>query len=102
MTEPTTSLDPRFSDPASTATPWTDTQRALDAELFWITTVRADGRPHVSPLVAEWLDDAIYFATGEAEQKPSTFGPIRTWCSRPVVTFGTADSASWSKARPCR
>ena len=70
MTEPTTTLDPRFSDPASSATPWTDTQRALDdAELFWITTVHADGRPHVSPLVAVWLDDAIYFATGEAEQK---------------------------------
>ena len=70
MTEPTTTLDPRFSDPASSATPWTDTQRALDdAELFWITTVHADGRPHVSPLVAVWLDDAIYFTTGEAEQK---------------------------------
>ena len=29
-----------------------------------ITTVRADGRPHVTPLVAVWLDDAIHFATG--------------------------------------
>jgi len=25
-------------------------------ELFWISTVRADGRPHVTPLVAVWLD----------------------------------------------
>jgi len=39
------------------------------AELFWITTVRADGRPHVTPLVAVWLDDALYFSTGETEQK---------------------------------
>jgi nitroimidazol reductase NimA-like FMN-containing flavoprotein (pyridoxamine 5'-phosphate oxidase superfamily) len=70
MTEPTTTLDPRFSDHASSATSWTDTRRVLDdAELFWITTVHADGRPHVSPLVAVWLDDAIYFTTGEAEQK---------------------------------
>jgi general stress protein 26 len=44
--------------------------RALEtAELFWITTVRADGRPHVSPLVAVWLDGAIHFSTGAAEQK---------------------------------
>jgi Pyridoxamine 5'-phosphate oxidase len=39
------------------------------AELFWLTTVRADGRPHVTPLVAVWLDDAIHFATGAEEQK---------------------------------
>jgi len=40
-----------------------------DAELFWITTVRVDGRPHVTPLVAVWLDDAIHFATGAGEQQ---------------------------------
>jgi nitroimidazol reductase NimA-like FMN-containing flavoprotein (pyridoxamine 5'-phosphate oxidase superfamily) len=68
--EPTTALDSRFSDTAAVATSWSDTRHALEtAELFWITTVRNDGRPHVSPLVAVWLDDAIHFATGAAEQK---------------------------------
>ena len=37
--------------------------------MFWLTTVRADGRPHVTPLVAVWLDGAIYFGTGADEQK---------------------------------
>jgi general stress protein 26 len=70
MTSPLASIDARFSDPEATATPWGETQRALEAaELFWITTIRADGRPHMSPLVAVWLDDAIHFCTGEAEQK---------------------------------
>ena len=47
-----------------------ETRRALEAaELFWISTVRADGRPHVTPLVAVWLDDALHFATGPGEQK---------------------------------
>jgi general stress protein 26 len=70
MGAPTTSLDPRFSDPAATPTPWPDTLRAIEtAELFWITTVRADGRPHVTPLVAVWLDGALHFCTGAAEQK---------------------------------
>ena len=39
------------------------------AELFWITTVRADGRPHLTPLTALWLDEAIHFGTGADEQK---------------------------------
>jgi nitroimidazol reductase NimA-like FMN-containing flavoprotein (pyridoxamine 5'-phosphate oxidase superfamily) len=39
------------------------------AELFWISIVRADGRPHVTPLVAVWLEGALHFATGSQEQK---------------------------------
>ena len=39
------------------------------AELFWISTVRADGRPHVTPLVAVWHDGAIHFTTQESAQK---------------------------------
>ena len=39
------------------------------AQLSWITTVRADGRPHITPLVAVWLDDALHFSTGADEQK---------------------------------
>ena len=70
MSAPKTSLDSRFSDPAATATSWDDTVAAIEsAELFWITTVRADGRPHVTPLPAIWLDGALHFCTGAAEQK---------------------------------
>ena len=70
MMQPVTELDERFSDPAATAAEWDQTRRTLeDAELFWVATVRADGRPHATPLVGVWLDDAIYFATGFGEQK---------------------------------
>lgn len=70
MNEPVTTLDKRFSDPDAAATEWEQTRQALEtAELFWITTVRVDGRPHVTPLVAVWLDDAIHFSTGPSEQK---------------------------------
>ena len=70
MSEPTTELDSRFSDPDAVATGWEETRRALEAaELFWISTVRQDGRPHVTPLVAVWLDDALHFCTGPTEQK---------------------------------
>ena len=67
---PVTALDERFSDPDAVATRWDETLRVIEAaELFWISTVRADGRPHVTPLPAVWLDGAIHFCTGIAEQK---------------------------------
>lgn len=70
MREPVTKLDPRFSDPNAAPTSWAQTRRILEsAELFWICTVRGDGRPHVTPLVAVWLEGAIHFSTGATEQK---------------------------------
>jgi general stress protein 26 len=65
-----TTIDARFSEPDTSPTPWEETRAALEAaQLFWVTTVRADGRPHATPLVAVWLDDALHFATGPEEQK---------------------------------
>jgi nitroimidazol reductase NimA-like FMN-containing flavoprotein (pyridoxamine 5'-phosphate oxidase superfamily) len=70
MTTPRTRLDERFSEPDTAATSWEDARKVLEtAELTWITTVRADGRPHQSPLVTVWQDDRIHFATGTEEQK---------------------------------
>ncbi len=67
MPEPVTTIDSRFSDPAAVATPWEQTLRVLEtAELSWLSTVRADGRPHVTPLVAVWFEGAVYFSTGVA------------------------------------
>jgi hypothetical protein len=48
------------------------------AQLFWIVTVRGDGRPHLTPLVAVWMDGALHFSTGEEEQKGSTFAATPT------------------------
>jgi hypothetical protein len=70
MTTPETKLDRRFSAPDAAAAGWDETVRSLeDAQLSWICTVRADGRPHLTPLVAVWLEGALYFSTGEGEQK---------------------------------
>jgi general stress protein 26 len=71
MADPVRShLDTRFSDPGAVATGWDQTLEALkQAELFWVTTVRSDGRPHTTPLVAVWADGALHFSTGVGEQK---------------------------------
>ena len=68
--EPVPEQDIRFGDPESPPTPWVDAVRVLEAaELFWISTVRTDRRPHVTPLPAVWLDGRLHFCTGPAEQK---------------------------------
>jgi nitroimidazol reductase NimA-like FMN-containing flavoprotein (pyridoxamine 5'-phosphate oxidase superfamily) len=63
-------LDQRFSDPAAEPTPWADVVDVLEkAELYWITTVRPDGRPHVTPLIGVVVDEVAHFCTGLEEQK---------------------------------
>lgn len=70
MSEPTTDLQPRFSGPGATPTPWAVARDALArAEVYWLTTVRPEGRPHVAPLIGVWLDGAFHFCTGEDERK---------------------------------
>lgn len=39
------------------------------AELYWLTTVRPDGRPHVTPFIGVWWDGALHFCTGPGERK---------------------------------
>jgi len=70
MISPVTTLDERYSDANAVAITWEETKRAIEiAELFWLTTVRADGRPHSTPVVAMWDAGALHFTTGSEEQK---------------------------------
>lgn len=91
MDNPVTELDARFSDPGVQPTAWEETQGVLEnAQLTWLTTVRADGRPHVTPLVAVWLEGALHFCTGPEEQKAVNL------VANPNVVLTTGDS-TWNK-----
>lgn len=68
--EPRATLDTRYSEDRAQPTPWAHAVDLLErAELFWISTVRPDGRLHVTPVVAVWIDDALHFSSGPDEQK---------------------------------
>jgi hypothetical protein len=91
--------------PRGGVTPWEETRRVLEtAEMFWLSTDRADGRPHVTPCVPVWHDGAIHFTATDTAQKTvklrgnphvilttgiftstmktnNEFSPIRTSCS---------------------
>ncbi|WP_329616709.1 pyridoxamine 5'-phosphate oxidase family protein [Streptomyces brevispora] len=69
-TGPTAELDARYSSSDAEARPWADAAKVLtEAELYWLTTVRPDGRPHVTPLIGVWWQGALYFSTGADERK---------------------------------
>ena len=65
MQDPIATIDLLHSgSPDNLATPWEETRRVLEAaEVFWLATVRADGRPHVTPVAAAWLDGILRFQT---------------------------------------
>lgn len=88
---PETRLDARYSDETATATPWPQAEALLaEAELFWISTVRPDGRPHVTPLPAVWSAGALHFCTGPDERKATNLA------RNPHVTLTTGTN-TWNK-----
>jgi Pyridoxamine 5'-phosphate oxidase len=67
---PLTELHAGFSSPGASATDWARGLRSIEAaQVFWLSTVRPDGRPHVTPLLSVFLDGAMYFCTGPEERK---------------------------------
>lgn len=86
QTQPTTELNESFSEPDAAPPPWAEVAEVLlKSEMFWLSTVRRDGRPHVTPLPAIWLDGTLYFCTGSLEQKTKN---LQT-SPRCVLTTGT-------------
>ncbi|MCL5995892.1 MAG: pyridoxamine 5'-phosphate oxidase family protein [Chloroflexi bacterium] len=83
--DPAAELQPQFSSADATPAPWAKARERLEqAEVYWLTTVRPDGRPHVTPLVAVWLDGALYFCTGATERKAKNLAH-RSHC---IITTG--------------
>jgi len=86
MTEPVGELNAGFSQPGARPVPWSRVVGVLeDAEIFWLSTVRGDGRPHVTPLPAVWDRGALHFCTGTEEQKSKNLARD----PRCVLTTGT-------------
>jgi nitroimidazol reductase NimA-like FMN-containing flavoprotein (pyridoxamine 5'-phosphate oxidase superfamily) len=85
-TGPTTDLDRRYGDEEATARSWEEAAEVLrTAELSWLSTVRPDGRPHVTPLITVWWEGAPHFVTGVDERKARNLESNR----HVVLTTGT-------------
>jgi hypothetical protein len=89
--DPVGEIDAQFSDPNAVAPAWTDVVEILDrSEMFWLSTTRADGRPHVTPIPAIWLDEMLHFCTGPGEQKAKNLA-LEPRC---ILTTGTNEFRS--------
>jgi general stress protein 26 len=89
--EPIAELNEGYSEPGAAARPWAEVDAVLsNSEMFWISTVRGDGRPHVTPLPAIWLDGALHVCTGSLEQKSKNL-EANPGC---VLTTGTNELRS--------
>jgi hypothetical protein len=86
--DPIAELDERFSDPGVQPTPWAKARTLLEtSKAYWLSTVRPDGRPHVTTIAAVWVDGALHFTTGQAERKAKNLEDN----SQCVVTTGCND-----------
>lgn len=89
--EPVTELDPAYSSEDARPTVWSAAVGGMtEAEIFWLTTVRPDGRPHVTPLLAVWEDDALHFCTGPGERKARNLA-ANAHCALTTSTAGGND-----------
>ena len=54
-------------------TPWSVARKRIanrePGQANWLATVRPDGRPHLMPLIAVWIDGAFHFLAGEGTRK---------------------------------
>jgi hypothetical protein len=54
-------------------TPWALARERLanpaPGQTSWLATVRPDGRPHLMPIIAFWIDDAFHFVVSEGTRK---------------------------------
>lgn len=55
---------------AATVIPWSEAQtRLAQASSYWIATVHSDGRPHVRPVLAVWVDGSLFSSTSPTARK---------------------------------
>jgi nitroimidazol reductase NimA-like FMN-containing flavoprotein (pyridoxamine 5'-phosphate oxidase superfamily) len=68
--KPITELDEPYSSADAKPVPWSTTCDTLEgAGVYWLSTVRPDRRPHVTPVAAVLMDGSLFFSTGPDERK---------------------------------
>ncbi|MBY8870733.1 pyridoxamine 5'-phosphate oxidase family protein [Micromonospora sp. PLK6-60] len=58
-------------------------ERLAGGSTYWLATVRPDGRPHLVPVLAVWVDGVLHFSAGGQTRK------ARNIAERPQVSIAT-------------
>jgi nitroimidazol reductase NimA-like FMN-containing flavoprotein (pyridoxamine 5'-phosphate oxidase superfamily) len=79
-----------ISESAEGMLPWSWAEERLsDSRNYWVASTRPDGRPHLMPVWAVWVGDALYFSTARTSTK-----------ARNLFASPTAASAPSTATRP--
>lgn len=55
---------------SATVLPWSEAQAVLaETQFYWLATARTDGAPHVRPVLAVWLEGALFSTTNPTARK---------------------------------
>lgn len=71
MPEPTAQLLPTVHLEYDAPTPWRVARERLGEarETYWLATTSRAGAPHVRPVLAVWVDEALHFVSGSSTAK---------------------------------
>ncbi len=61
--------------------PWA-AARLAEAETYWVTTTRPDGRPHAMPILAAWCAERLWFESGRLTRR------ARNLAGTPAISVG--------------
>jgi nitroimidazol reductase NimA-like FMN-containing flavoprotein (pyridoxamine 5'-phosphate oxidase superfamily) len=57
--------------------PWSKALRQLsESDTYWLATVRPDNRPHLMPVLAVWLDNAMFFCANASSRKAKNIASV--------------------------
>jgi hypothetical protein len=65
----------------------------------WLATTRPDGRPHLMPVIATWIDDAIHLVVGRGPERDGTSSQMVAASSQRAARRSHPSTSS-SKAAP--
>jgi nitroimidazol reductase NimA-like FMN-containing flavoprotein (pyridoxamine 5'-phosphate oxidase superfamily) len=73
---------------ATTALRWDEACTCLaETHDYWLATIRPDGRPHVRPVLAVWVDSALHTTSSPAARKSRNLGRDAR-CTITTHTYG--------------
>lgn len=88
MAEEPAKAMPLLPDDTRPQPTWADVSRHLaEADTFWLATIRADGAPHVMPVLAVWSDGALHFVASRTSRKAANLSRD-TRCTISTTTPG--------------
>jgi PPOX class probable F420-dependent enzyme len=79
----------RAADEGTGLLPWTwAIERLVNSHDYWLATARPDGEPHLMPVWAVWMADALWFSCGNDSRK------TRNLCADGRCSLATDDATA--------